>query len=107
MEPADNLEVSNLELPARDPRGEAVKELEDMCAELVKTVHTLQNESRKPGNDRMVGRLEERIYTMTDAIHRRQRELYLNENIQISISHTQDGLPIRVNKPRKVNLWGI
>lgn len=102
MEPADNLEVSKLELPPRDPRGEAIKELDDMCAALIKTVHAL-NATKE---ERMVGRLEERVYTMTDAIHRRQRELYLNENIQISISHTQDGLPIRVNKVRKVNLWG-
>ena len=103
MATVDNFEVSNLELPSRDKRGEAVKEIDEMCAALVKTVHELHDTK----DERMAGRLEERIYTMTDAIHRRQRDLYLNENIQISISHTQDGLPIRVNKTRRVNLWGL
>lgn len=107
MADADEMKISSVSLPARDPRGEAVVELGDMCAALVKTVHELQDAIRKNENERMIGRIEERVYTMTDAIHRRQRELYLNSNILIAIDHTQDGLPVRVNKARRLNLWGI
>ena len=92
-------------LPASDRRDQLVRELDAMCRDLVQTVHRLNDISRS-GNERMIGRLEERVYTMTDAIHAKQRTAYLDEGIPISISHTVDGLPIRVNKPRRVNIWG-
>lgn len=100
-----NIKTSTLTLPPADPRDAAVKELDSMCREVIESVHKLE-EMNRAGNERMIGRLEERIYRITDEIHARQRKLYLDDGILIAISHTIDGLPIRVNKPRKTNLWG-
>ena len=78
-----------------------------MCRQLIETVHEINRLcAATPCDERMVGRLEERIFAMTDAIHRRQRELYLREGIALAITHTEEGLPIRVNRQRKLTLWG-
>ena len=98
-----DLDISDTMLPESDPRDEAVRTLDAMCRELVETVRKIETET----NERMIGRLEERIFTMTDAIHAKQRDLYLNRGINVSISHTQDGLPVRVNRPRKLKMWGL
>lgn len=99
------LNESTETLPPSDPRDAAVKELDSLCRELVQTVHAIQAEERA-GNQRQIGRLEERIFTMVDRIHSQQRDLYLNRGINVVISHTAEGLPIRVNKVSKLNLWG-
>lgn len=101
------LKPSTEALPASDRRDQVMRQLESMCRDLIQTVHRLHDQIYGDKNERMIGRLEERVYTMTDEIHRVQRSAYLDEGIQISISHTQDGLPIRVVKPRKVNLCGL
>lgn len=93
-------------IPASDRRDQLVRELDAMCRDLIQTIHKLE-EATRSCNERMIGRLEERIYTMTDDIHSVQRNAYLDEGIQIAIAHTVDGCPIRVSKPRRVNLWGI
>lgn len=97
------LKPSSEKLPPSDPREAVFTELDKMCRELVETVHLIHQER----NERMIGRLEERIYTMVDNIHRRQREAYLNDGIFVAVTHTEDGLPIRATKTRKVQLWGL
>ena len=102
---AIDLKESTETLPPSDRRDQAVKEIDAMCRDLIETVHKLERISKEPNSERMIGRLEERIFTATDAIHKKQRDLYLDEGIMISISHTLDGLPIRVNKARRMMIW--
>lgn len=103
---APELTVSAVGLPPADNREAAIAELSAACREIVETVHKLYAEHHGEGRGRIIGRLEERIYTMAEAIHRRQRELYLDRGIWVAIAHTEDGLPVRVSPHRKVNLWG-
>ena len=105
MSNSDTIELaeSTESLPESDRTDQLVRELDAMCRDLVQTVHRLH----ATNDERMLGRLEERVYTMTDAIHAKQRAAHLDEGINICISHTVDGLPIRVNKVRRMPLWGF
>ena len=102
------LKESTSEIPPSDPRAAACALLNKMCRDCIETCRELQNEERKPDgqrNDRLVGRLEERLFTMVDEIHKEQRRLYLDQGIQIYIGHTSSGLPIMVHPANKKRLW--
>ena len=94
--------VSTEKLPEPGSRADFVARLSEMChevCELARHIHSGRNE-------RMLGRLEERIYTKVDEIHRIQREAYLDHGFNIVVSHTAEGLPVRVNSISKRSLWG-
>jgi len=97
------IEPSTLTLPPSDRRDQIVKEIDAACREVVEVTHKLQDET----NERMIGRLEERWFTLRRKVFELQERAYLDEGIYVSISASEDALPIRVNKVKKMLPWGL
>lgn len=100
----EDFKISSETLPDANPREVAIKELDALCRECIEVAHLMQKaESEK--NERLIGRYEERIYTLVDTVHKRQRYWDQERGVYLAISHTQEGLPVRVNPSWKRRLW--
>lgn len=96
------IEESTLTVPKHDRRLQLVGELQALCEEIVKVTHALNRET----NERMIGRLEERWFTLRRAIVDKQADAYLNEGIYVDVASTDKLLPIRVREVNKMSPWG-
>lgn len=124
MATADNrsaFEISEITLPAKDTRDESIKRLDAKCRVICNLANDVRDAYRKMEavkreskdinalcNAGMAfGELRERLYNLKDEIEADLRMYNQKCGFDICVSHTQDGLPVRVSKVRKVPLWGI
>lgn len=111
--------ISDVALPEKDERDEAIKSLDAKCREICNLAHDVRDADRElfalqhgGGGEKLVaaavkfGTLRERIYNLKDEIERDLRHYNQERGFCICVSHTQEGLPVRVAKARKVPLWG-
>lgn len=124
MATADNrsaFEISDIEIPAKDTRDEAIKRLDAKCRVICNLANDVRDASRelseldrdKADGQKLIasavkfGALRERLYNLKDEIEADIRHYNQDCGFDICVSHTQEGLPVRVSKTRKVPLWGI
>lgn len=124
MATADNrssFDISDIALPAKDTRDEAIKRLDAKCRVICNIANDLRDADHdlaelqrgKSNGQKLVdaavkfGTLRERLYNLKDEIESELRHYNQDCGFDICVSHTQEGLPVRVSKVRKVPLWGI
>lgn len=118
-------------LPDRSDRDAAVKSLEAKCRRIVNLAHDVaeaeHNLSRLESEVKAAaaggsakpelfdefrtaavrfGTLEADLYNLKDEIEAELKVANRDRHFGIYVSHTQEGLPIRVSTTRKVPLWG-
>lgn len=128
---SDRLIPSTLTLPERSERDAAVKSLEAKCQKIVNLAHDVADaESRlyaaerelkiaiadhasvdallaKYGEaSRFFGSLEADLYNLKDQIEEELKVANRDKRFGIYVSHTAEGLPIRVSTTMKKRLWG-
>lgn len=127
----NTLIVSTESLPDRSERDEAVKSLEAKCQKIVNLAHDLQAaqstvfrlesdlrtlliDGAKADDallaygeaQRRFGALEADLYNLKDQIEEELKIANRDKRFGIYVSHTAEGLPIRVSKSLKKPLWG-
>lgn len=132
---SDGLKVSTEQLPPKDERDAAVKSLEDKCRAIVNLAHAVSDAhsamlhadndlraaiySRAAADDEVnaaivasretavrFGQLEADLYALKDEIEEDLKVCNRDRRWGIYVSHTAEGLPIRVSKSLRTNLWG-
>ena len=114
-----SFEISDVALPPKDERDKAIKSLDAKCREICNLANDVRDAERdlaaardgRGGGDLVnaavkFGTLCERLYNLKDEIELDLRHYNQDCNFNICVSHTQEGLPVRVAKLRKVSLWG-
>lgn len=123
---------SQEKLPPSDPHDELVRTVDARCAQLrekcwkmreivrtyddVRRAYELSVADGNPGNldDVMIAfrdcsAMEREILNLREKIERSVEDYNFGRepNKRIYLSHTEEGLPIRVSKVRKTPLWGM
>lgn len=123
---------SKEQLPPSDKHDEIVKLLDSECAtlrekcwamrDLVKKYHDVRADYEASIRDGHPGNLDDMMEAFRDCSAMEREIIDLRKDIEhrvenynfgrdthqrIYLSHTEEGLPIRVSKTRKVPLWGI
>ena len=114
-------DISDITIPDKDTRDEAIKRLDAKCRVICNLANDVRDAYRKMEAVKReskdinalckagmaFGELRERLYNLKDEIEADIRMYNQKCGFDICVSHTQDGLPVRVSKVRKVPLWGI
>lgn len=129
----NELATSDEKIPARDEREAVVKSLEAKCQKIVNLAHDVRDAADEvyrlelelrallsDHNDldaavvidkygvaqRRFGALEADLYNLKDQIEEELKVANRDKRFGIYVSHTAEGLPIRVSTTKKTPLWG-
>ena len=125
-------QASSEKLPPSDPHDELVRTVDARCAQLrekcwkmryiVKHYGDVRREYETSVADGHPGDLDEVMVAFRDCSSMEREIINLREQIEravedynfgreiskrIYLSHTEEGLPIRVSKAKKIPIWGI